>query len=541
MKNKIKKEFIAVIFCFGLILCGFDAAPGATYIVSNNADSGAGSLRQAVLNANSTVSDDVIEFTSAMRGATITLASEIALGFGGNNGALTINGPGANRLVIDGGAGSNRIFQTAGVNTIRGVTLQNGGGPAFNDIGSAIRGNFGTIVLDGVVVQNNQSNQNGAVFFQLGSNHQIINSTITNNTAALCAGVRADQTSLTVVNSTFSGNNSTGAGGALCVWDASTAIIRNSTIANNAAGSGSQGGGGLQIFTSTVTFGNTIVAGNTAATGPDIHYFSGSIISAGGNVIGNNSTVSGAFSAGNPNGNGDKVGVSAALMPLGNYGGTTLTRALSPGSPAVDAGNNAAGTPPADQRGAARSGAVDAGAFEINQAAVFNLPAGRVNVGYNYIFTADSGALSYSLSGGSLPGGLNFSSNISPAAVVGLAGTPVFADTYNFAVTASDGTNSSVANYALVVLPAPTAAAVSISGRVLSSDGMSLSKAIVSLTDSSGNSRRALSSSFGYYRFEDVAVGEVYVLSVASKGRQFSPQVVSVGEEIDGLDFSALP
>src|SRR5262249_40378690 len=56
------------------------------------------------------------------------------------------------------------------------------------------------------------------------------------------------------------------------------------------------------------------------------------------------------------------------LAPLGNYGGPTLTMALLPGSPAIDAGNN--GLIPAgvttDQRGLARvvNGTVDIGAFE---------------------------------------------------------------------------------------------------------------------------------------------------------------------------------
>jgi hypothetical protein len=534
----MKKEFIAAIFCFGLILCGgFRPAQAATFIVSNNADSGAGSLRQAVLNANSAATGDTIEFTSAVYGATITLSSEIFLGSNGG-GTLTINGPGANRLIIDGGAGSNRIFQTLGIVTIRGATLQNGGGPAFNDIGSAIRGNFGTIVLDGVVVQNNQSNQNGAVFFQLGSNHQIINSTIAGNTAALCAGVRADQTSLTITNSTFSGNNSTSAGGGLCIWDASTAIIRNSTIANNNAnGVNDQGGGGIQIYTSSVTFSNTIITGNTSSTGPDIHFFSGSIQTTGGNLIGNNSTISSAFPAGAPNGNSDKVGVSALLMPLGNYGGITPTLALISGSPAIDAGNNVAGTPATDQRGAARSGAVDSGAFETNPAAVFTLPSGKVNVSYSYVLTTNSGALTYTLSGGSLPNNLTFNSNFAPDAIVSIAGTPTFANTFNFAVTAFDGVNSNATNYALEILPAPTAASVSVSGRVLISKDYGLESARVTLTDSQGNSRTIVTSPFGYYRFDDVSVGETYVLSISAKRGQFNPQIVNVTEEINELNF----
>ena len=71
---------------------------------------------------------------------------------------------------------------------------------------------------------------------------------------------------------------------------------------------------------------------------------------------------------------GNQVGVAnPGLAPLGNYGGTTQTMALLPGSPAIDAGRNASvtnppfpGPPYTDQRGVARiiDGPVDIGAFE---------------------------------------------------------------------------------------------------------------------------------------------------------------------------------
>lgn len=53
------------------------------------------------------------------------------------------------------------------------------------------------------------------------------------------------------------------------------------------------------------------------------------------------------------------------LFPLGNNGGSTQTLALLPGSPAMNAGNNAT-CPTTDQRGVARpqGGVCDIGAFE---------------------------------------------------------------------------------------------------------------------------------------------------------------------------------
>lgn len=88
---------------------------------------------------------------------------------------------------------------------------------------------------------------------------------------------------------------------------------------------------------------------------------------------------------------------------------------------------------------------------------------------------------------------------------------------------------------------APTAASVMVSGRILTLDGNGLTNARVILTNSQGNSWMAISSSFGYYRFDDVAVGETYILTVSSKRYQFNPQVVTVMEEITELNFSAIP
>ncbi|NJL12508.1 MAG: T9SS type A sorting domain-containing protein [Microscillaceae bacterium] len=54
------------------------------------------------------------------------------------------------------------------------------------------------------------------------------------------------------------------------------------------------------------------------------------------------------------------------LGPLQDNGGPTLTMALLPGSPAIDAGGNFPLTTATDQRGSARIGKPDIGAFELN-------------------------------------------------------------------------------------------------------------------------------------------------------------------------------
>jgi CSLREA domain-containing protein len=83
---------------------------------------------------------------------------------------------------------------------------------------------------------------------------------------------------------------------------------------------------------------------------------------------------------------------------------------------------------------------------------------------------------------------------------------------------------------------APTAAGVTVSGRVISGKrGIAL--ATVYLTDQNGVTRTSTTDSNGYYRFEDVEAGGTYIFNVLSKGYLFTPQVITVNEQMDELNF----
>ena len=83
---------------------------------------------------------------------------------------------------------------------------------------------------------------------------------------------------------------------------------------------------------------------------------------------------------------------------------------------------------------------------------------------------------------------------------------------------------------------APTAAAVSVSGRVMNAKGQGI-RATVYLTDAQGIVRSAKTNNFGYFRFETVAVGETYIATVFAKQYQFEPRVVTVTDELAELNF----
>lgn len=90
---------------------------------------------------------------------------------------------------------------------------------------------------------------------------------------------------------------------------------------------------------------------------------------------------------------------------------------------------------------------------------------------------------------------------------------------------------------------APTAAEVTIGGRVLTFNGRGITRVFVAITDGNGIRRTAMSNSFGYFRFSNVEVGNTYIISVASKQYQFAQptQVVFVSEDLTDLNFTALP
>jgi hypothetical protein len=83
----------------------------------------------------------------------------------------------------------------------------------------------------------------------------------------------------------------------------------------------------------------------------------------------------------------------------------------------------------------------------------------------------------------------------------------------------------------------PTAAGVSVSGRVLVDGGGGLSGAKVTCTDSAGNIRTARTGSFGYFSFSDIPAGETYFLVVEAKGYVFTPRAISVVENVTGVEF----
>ena len=333
------------LFCFTpFLLLLVQGARAATLMVTNSADSGAGTLRNLVASANP---GDTIIFNNTLSGRTIALTSgQITLS---NN--VTIDGSALASPVQLNGNGSNRIFSTtSGANAnLTFLVITNGYDTSGSAGGGILNGAGCTLTVSNCSFAGNKaiSAAGGGALHNNGF-LSLNNSTLAGNMATYGGAVGNTAGATTVANNcTFSLNSASTSGGAI-ILGGGVLVLNSSTVASNSAVSS---GGGI-YNSGTVLLTNSIVSANAAGASTNLY----------GGYSGSSNLV-----------NIAKIG----LAPLGNYGGPTKTMPPLPGSPAIDAGNDPAASQFAtDQRGFARiAGAhVDIGAAE----------AGNAIPGYTY-------------------------------------------------------------------------------------------------------------------------------------------------------------
>lgn len=88
---------------------------------------------------------------------------------------------------------------------------------------------------------------------------------------------------------------------------------------------------------------------------------------------------------------------------------------------------------------------------------------------------------------------------------------------------------------------APTAATVSVGGRVMTADGRGIRNAHVTVTFPNGETRSTLTGESGRFNFNDIEVGGTYIFAVTSKRFRFSSptQVLTILEERSDVIFVA--
>ena len=216
--------------------------------------------------------------------------------------------------------------------TVRDLTLRGGVAPASAPLGGGVFNFFGTLTLINSTLSGNAAfDSGGGVFNTANALLTLINSTISGNSAPVGGGV-ANQGNATVTNSTLSGNSVGGSGGG--VINGGNLTVTNSTLSGNSA----TAGGGV-ANTGAITLNRTLVSGNTASIGPEIanSTTNSAIINADNfNLFGHSGVagVSGFAPGVTDVVPGAGVMLGNILSPLANNGGPTLTHALVTGSPA---------------------------------------------------------------------------------------------------------------------------------------------------------------------------------------------------------------
>ncbi|HWW62325.1 MAG TPA: right-handed parallel beta-helix repeat-containing protein, partial [Thermoanaerobaculia bacterium] len=224
----------------GIGVAALAAAPAsaATFTVSSLNDSGAGTLRQAIVDANTAAGPDVITFQAGLTGTILLTSGQLEI-----YDSVDVQGPGAAVISVSGNNSSRVFYLYDGGATldvrIAGLTITQG----FDTIGAGVVNFDENLTLDGVTITGNNAQGDGGGLWADGfsMNLTILNSTISGNTSGGDGGgIYVEDTGgpLTITNSTITGNSATAAGGGIYLYDPDdNVIIRDTTISGNTAGS----------------------------------------------------------------------------------------------------------------------------------------------------------------------------------------------------------------------------------------------------------------------------------------------------------------
>ncbi|MEO1526977.1 MAG: choice-of-anchor Q domain-containing protein [Planctomycetota bacterium] len=368
---------------------GFDRIAGATVdmgalekteaaslIVTTDQDivdssDGMTSLREAIAFANLTPGEDTITFDASLAGSSIVLNGtellindSLIIDASALISSVTIDADGQSRVLsfID----SSGDLTIDGLNIVGGSTAASGGGIHFSS--------QGTLEVNQSSLFGNSSASDGGGVSSTNGEIIVTNSTISGNSADRDGGgIDSRVGDVLVSNSTLSGNMAV-VGGAIHTSVGDVTLIGSTLFGNSSEFRG--GGVGLEVGAGVaIRVESSIVAGNTVG-GVSNDFFTdlASPLTINHSLIGNSDGL-GAFDSGVGNLTGNTADpLDPLLGELADNGGRTPTHALLPGSPAIDAGDNALavdadGNPLAfDQRGAGFGrivgGTVDIGAVE---------------------------------------------------------------------------------------------------------------------------------------------------------------------------------
>jgi hypothetical protein len=259
----------------------------STLTVSNTDDSGAGSLRAAIAQADADGGGDTIVFSSLFdTPQTITLTGG-QLELTGTEAGTTVTGPGVNLLSVSGDNASRVFGVDANVTaSMSGLTITGGNSAGSGGGGMA---NYGTATLANCTVSGNSTSAPylfGGGLWNTGT-ATLTDCTVSGNSAENGSGgglenlngVAPATAAMTLINCTVSGNTAQQGGGVDNLQG--TVTLTNCTVNGNSGST--YGVGGLNNNGGTAAMTNTIVAGNS--NGDISGSYSGSNNLIGGNPL----------------------------------------------------------------------------------------------------------------------------------------------------------------------------------------------------------------------------------------------------------------
>jgi hypothetical protein len=235
----------------------------ATVTVTNNNDSGPGSLRDAIA---SSAAGDTIQFASSLASQTITLSNgQLVI-----NKNLTIDATGASNLTISGNNTSRVILTEGSTNvTLKNLIIANGrvsgtdeNSPATSGGGGIQTGGSSTLTLENCQVNNNVAGFGGGIYTGFRSTTTVINSKFSGNDGSLAS-------------------NTERGGGAIATKSGGSLTIRDSEFTDN---TGSYGGA-VNNLLGSMTIENSKFTGNRTNRG-----VGGAVYVDGANASGPNAT-----------------------------------------------------------------------------------------------------------------------------------------------------------------------------------------------------------------------------------------------------------
>lgn len=335
---------------FAIALAAASTAHSATFTVDSLADSGNGSLRDAIARANASAEPDVIQFDPGLQGTIDLTGGELVVG-----GSVSIVGPGADRLTLDAN-GRSRVFRLdnpaaetrswaiSGLTVTRGTATaanaDSGGGLFYENPASS--SSRPSLAIGGVVFSANKASRKGGAVSVSGANLTLAGVTLTANEARggfqpSGGALYLDRGLLSMQHCRISDNSAELTGGGIRLASPGiSAVIADSLIQGNSA---SLSGGGMHAGTmqslriSRSSFVDNRVTNQTEGGGL---YFDGTTDAGSAENVVENSTFS-ANRTQHEAGRGSGIAVARGNLTVRNS--TFANNATSPATaPASNAG-----------------------------------------------------------------------------------------------------------------------------------------------------------------------------------------------------------